>query len=67
MQNNQFQVQYVIGDIISKDSISSEQIIELNISSAKVMYLLSFVLGQNFLNLERKNAAIQPTAPNNYE
>ena len=33
----------VFGDVISKDSISSEQITKLNNISAKIMLILNFV------------------------
>ena len=37
MKNTQFKVEDVFGDVISKDSISPEQIIKLNNFLAKIM------------------------------
>ena len=37
MKNTSFKVEVVCGDVISKDSISTEQITKLNNFSAKIM------------------------------
>ena len=37
MESTKFEVEDMFGDVISKDSISPEQITKLNIFSAKIM------------------------------
>ena len=43
MKNTQFKVEVIFGDIISKDSISPEQLTKLKIFLAKILYMLIFV------------------------
>ena len=58
MKITHFKVEDVFGDVISKDSISAEQITKLYSFLAKKMRILVKILNSIFLKIERKTMLI---------
>ena len=68
MKNNKFKVEDVFGDVISKDSISPEQITKLNNSFSQNNLSVNINIKINlFKPRKKKNIDIEPSAPPYHE
>ena len=68
MKNIQFKVEDIFTDVISKDTISTEQITKLNNFLAKIMWIKNKNIKINFFKpRKKKNIYILPSAPPYYE
>ena len=67
MKNTQFNVEDVFGDLIGNDNMSQDQIIKLNIFSAKMIYICSYQYEDKFFKASKKDIEnYQPGVPPEY-
>ena len=64
MNSTKFKVEDIIGDVISKNSISQEQILKLNIFFSQGIVNKNIKINPNFFKPRRKTIiGIEPSAP----
>ena len=66
MNSTDFKVEDVFGDIISKDSISPEQLTKLNNFFSQNKVNINFCIKINLFKLKKKFTHFEPSAPLEY-